>query len=123
MGLGIMEIVWGGGGISARGGMDCGRVWGCGVGWGGNRFNGRFLGRGRVFWWWVVWIYRKTHFTVVRALKRLLSHPQNKRPAGGYLVRKTKGAVIFPPPDKISNCLITLSQNPFAIFELLQNGF
>lgn len=39
----------GGGGISARGGMDCGRVVGVWGVWGGNRFLGRFLGRVRVF--------------------------------------------------------------------------
>lgn len=40
----------GGGGISARGGMDCGRVGVVILGRGANRFYGRFLGRVGVFW-------------------------------------------------------------------------
>lgn len=55
----------------AGGGVDWGRVGVVILGWGGNRFCGRFLGRGRVFRWRVVWLYRKIFFAVVRPLKRL----------------------------------------------------
>lgn len=87
MGLG------GGGGISAR-------EWPWGWGFGGrgggggrgNRFYGRFLGRGGVFWWWVVGIYRKKLFAVVRPLKRLFD---STPPPGA---QNKRGRFIFPPP-------------------------
>lgn len=87
-------------------------------------FVGVFLGRGCVFGWRVVWIYRKIFFAVVRPLKRLFDSAKIRSPQAVFPPgRKTKGAVIFPPPDNISDCLITLFQSRFATFVLLQNGF
>lgn len=84
-----------------------------------------FLGRVRVFGWRVVGIYGEKHFAVVRPLKRLFDSTKNKRPAGGIpaWAQNKRGRFIFPPLDNISYYLITLFQNRFATFELLQNGF